>query len=105
MDGTRDSHTKLSKSERERQIPYDIAYMRNLKYGANEPTYKTETDHIHREQTCWGEGRELDGRGVLGWWIQTLSFEMEGQWAPTVQHRELCVMGSLCCTTEIEKTL
>ena len=26
-------------------------------------------------------------------------------WArlPTVQHRELCVTGSLCCTTEIEK--
>ena len=33
----------LSKSERERQIPYDITYMWNLKYGTNEPTYKTET--------------------------------------------------------------
>ena len=27
MDGTRDSHTKWSKSERERQIPYDIMYI------------------------------------------------------------------------------
>ena len=27
MDATRDYHTKGSKSERERQIPYDIAYM------------------------------------------------------------------------------
>ena len=26
-DSTRDSHTKWSKSERERQIPYDINYM------------------------------------------------------------------------------
>ena len=34
----------LSKSERERQIPYDITYMWNLKYGTNEPIYKTETD-------------------------------------------------------------
>ena len=36
MDGPRDDHTKWSKSERERQIPYDITYMRNLKYYTNE---------------------------------------------------------------------
>ena len=34
----------LTKSERERQIPYDITYMWNLKYGTKEPMYKTETD-------------------------------------------------------------
>ena len=33
MDGTRDSHSKWSKSERERQMPYDITYMWNLKCG------------------------------------------------------------------------
>ena len=27
----------LSKSERERQIPYDIIYMWNIKYDTNEP--------------------------------------------------------------------
>ena len=32
MDGPRDYHTKRNKSERERQIPYDIIYMWNLKY-------------------------------------------------------------------------
>ena len=32
MDTTRDYHTKWSKSERERQIPYDITYMWILKY-------------------------------------------------------------------------
>ena len=32
------------KSERERQIPYDITYMGNLKYGTNELTYETETE-------------------------------------------------------------
>ena len=31
MDGPRDYHTKWSKSERERQIPYDNTYMWNLK--------------------------------------------------------------------------
>ena len=44
MDATRDYHTKWSKLDRERQIPYDITYMWNLKYGTNEPIYKTETD-------------------------------------------------------------
>ena len=29
------------KSERKRQIPYDITYMWNLKYGTNEPIYRT----------------------------------------------------------------
>ena len=40
MDGTRESH----KSERERQISYDITNMWNLKYGTNELIYGTETD-------------------------------------------------------------
>ena len=31
-------------SEVERQIAYDITHMRNLKYGTNELTCKTETD-------------------------------------------------------------
>ena len=33
MDGPRDCHARLSKSETERQIPYDITYMWNLKYN------------------------------------------------------------------------
>ena len=44
MDATRDYHAKRSKSERERQIPYDITHMWNLKYDTNEPIYETETD-------------------------------------------------------------
>ena len=44
MDETRDYHTKWSKSERETQIPYDIIYMWNLKYGTNEPICEIETD-------------------------------------------------------------
>ena len=44
MDETRDYPTKWSKSERERQIPYVITYMWNLKYDANEPIYETVTE-------------------------------------------------------------
>ena len=42
--GPRVYHTKWRKSERERQIPYKITYMRNLKYDKTELIYKTETD-------------------------------------------------------------
>ena len=44
MDGPRDDHTKWNKSERGRQIPYDITYMWNLKYDTNELIYETEID-------------------------------------------------------------
>ena len=49
MDGTRGSHTKWSKSER--QIPYDITYIWNLTYGSNETFHRIE-NHGHGEQTC-----------------------------------------------------
>ena len=42
--GPRDYHTKWSKSERERQILYDIPYMWNLKYDTNVLNNETETD-------------------------------------------------------------
>ena len=44
MNGPRDDHTKWNKSERERQISYDIAYMWNLKDETKELIYKIETD-------------------------------------------------------------
>ena len=44
MDATRDATSYKVKSERERQMPYDIICIWNLKYGINETTYKTEID-------------------------------------------------------------
>ena len=45
MDGSGDYHTRRSKSEREREIYHDIAYIRNLKKNdTRELIYKTETD-------------------------------------------------------------
>ena len=37
--------------------------------------------------------------------MQTVIFGIDGQWGPTLQHRELCVIGLLSFTTEIEETL
>ena len=69
MDATRDSHTKWSKSETERQNCVIIC-MWNLKYGTNEHIYKIEIDHRHGEQTCGCQegrrGNEMDGEfGVV----------------------------------------
>ena len=50
MDDPRDYHTKQSKSERERQIPYDITYLWNLKSDTSEHIYRTERDtHIENK--------------------------------------------------------
>ena len=42
------SHTKESKSERKREIPYNITYMSDLKQNTNDYIYKTETDIENR---------------------------------------------------------
>ena len=60
------------------------------------------------ESRLWfleGSGRKGDGWAVQGLEMQTVMFGMHGQWNPTIQHRELCVIGSLCCRAEIEETL
>ena len=45
MDAPREHHIEWKKSDREREILYDIPYTQNIKRNeANELTYKTETD-------------------------------------------------------------
>ena len=34
-------------------MPYDITYMWNLKYGTNEPIYKTEIDSQTKKTDLW----------------------------------------------------
>ena len=41
------------KKEKEGQIPYDITYMWNLKFGTNEPMYRTETDSQTWRTDLW----------------------------------------------------
>ena len=51
MDGPREYHAKWSKSERERQIPYDVTYLWNLKYDKMNLFTKQKQTHRHRKQT------------------------------------------------------
>ena len=44
MDTARDYHIQWSKSEKGRQISYDITYMWNLKYDTDKSICETETD-------------------------------------------------------------
>ena len=53
MGEPRDYHTKQSKSERERQIPYDFTCMWNLKYDRNELMYETEKDSQKLRTDLW----------------------------------------------------
>ena len=52
----------------ERQIPYDITYMWNLKYGTNELIYETEIDSQTYRTELWLPW----GRGVVEGWIGRL---------------------------------
>ena len=56
MDVSRDDRTK---SERERQIPHDIPYMRNLKSDINEP--KTEIDSWTRKRLVVVMAKKVGG--------------------------------------------
>ena len=75
-----------------------MAYFQNQKYGTDDSVYKRETDHDQEEQTCGSQGamgREWNGWAFSGFWMQTVTSGMDGQQGPTVQQRELCVIGSL----------
>ena len=64
LDGPRVCHTEWSKSDREREILYDITYMRNLKRNDNKWTYLqnrnrlTDLDNelMVTRGEGWGEG-------------------------------------------------
>ena len=47
--GSRHNRTKQSKSERERQIPYDITYVWNLNMAQANLSTKRKQTHSHRE--------------------------------------------------------
>ena len=60
---------------------------------------------IERRFGVAGGGREWDGWGVWGWWMQTVTFGMDRQWGPIIQPGELHISVSFCCTTEIKETM
>ena len=83
-------HVQLSKSDRERQIPYDFTYMWNLK-KVNEYN-KTETDsQIQRTNQWLPEGRKVEGgakqvKGIKR--LQTASYKINKSQGYNLQHRE-----------------
>ena len=56
--------------KKERQIMYDITFMWNLKYGANEPIYEAETDSDVENLLVVTKGVG-EGRDGLGVWDYT----------------------------------
>lgn len=88
LDGPRHYHTKQSKSERERQIPYDITYMRTLKYDTGQYIYETKADSQTRRQTCgcqgkvWEFGISRSKLTHIGWIHNKVLLYGTGNWIP-----------------------
>ena len=70
MDGPRDYHTKWSNLERERQIPYDITYIWNLKYYMIQMNLltKQKQTYRHRKQIYGYQRGNVEGSDKLGDW-------------------------------------
>ena len=67
MDGPRDYHTKWSKSNREKQIPWYHLYVEAKKMIQINLFTKEKQTHRHRKQT-YGYQRGSRGRDKLGVW-------------------------------------
>ena len=71
MDGPRDDHAKCSKSERERQTPHGITYIRNLKYDPDGLICETDSG-TQKTELCLPKGWEWEREGLeLGQQMQT----------------------------------
>ena len=79
MDGSRDSYTKWSQSESERQIPYGIAYIWNLINGTNAPIHRGGKKRIDFEKILMFSKREERG------WRHSYKVYQQGASKPTVQ--------------------
>ena len=67
MDGFRDYHTQWSKSDRERQMSYDITYMWNLKKWYK-GTYLQNRNRLTDRKQTYGYQMGKRGRDKLGIW-------------------------------------
>ena len=65
MDGPRDYCTKWNKSERERQILYDVIYLWNLKNNTNESTHKNQNRPTNIENKLMFTKRESSEEGYF----------------------------------------
>ena len=100
--------------------------MWNLKYDTNELIFETDSQSENRPVVAQGERSwGMDGARVWGEQMQTVTYRMDKQQGPTVQHGELystpwdkntteknmkknvymCITRSLCYTAESNTTL
>ena len=106
INATSESHTKWSKLEGERQIPY-IIYLWNLKYGTN--------DHIHKQKQIMAKenrpvfaGRRGDKVGCIGsLGLVDANCYIWNEWAMEsyCKAQRTLYDWSFCCITDIEETL
>ena len=75
MDETRDYHTNQI-VRKEKQIPYDITYLRNLKYDKNECIYESETDSQTLRTACSGQERIDWVSGISRCYVQNRYFSL-----------------------------
>jgi len=68
-----DCHTDWSKSEREKQISYINAYVRNLENGTDEPIRRAEIETQTKRTSVWTPRRGKEEWDELGDWIDTYS--------------------------------
>ena len=66
--------------------------MWNLKYGTNETIYETEKES-RTEKIDWWLSRGRDGLGVWDQQMQTITYRMNKQQFPNVQHRGLYLIS------------
>ena len=133
MDGSRDYHTKQSKSERERQILYAITCMWNLNYDTNELFIKQKQKETHRlmdienrlvvaKQWSGGKGRDwefvisrckllhvewINNKALLYLMGNCTHYPIINQNGKEYEkeYTSIFITESLCCTAEIKITL
>ena len=82
MDERRDCHSEWSKSDRDRQISYNIAYMWNLtKEGIDELIYKTRIELQMEKTNLWLPGCKQGTENVAdwGWHINTTIYKTDNK--------------------------
>ena len=89
VDGPGDCHTEWSKSEREKQTSYNIAYMWNLEKWYRWTHWQSRNkSHRCREQIYSYQGGKggWDKMGDWDWHIYTIDtmYKIDNQWEPTV---------------------
>ena len=79
----------LSAVSQKEKDKYMVSLTCGIKYDTNEPVYKTEIDSQRTDLWLPGEGMAESGLGVWDLQMRTITYRMDKQQGPTVQHREL----------------